>query len=200
VGNALVYSTYLGGSATDWGAGIAVDSFNNAYITGLTTSTNFPTMGAYQTDQITNDVFITKLNIAGDALVYSTYLGGSDREMGNSISVDDFGCAYITGETESIDFPIKNALQTIYGGQDGDAFVAKLNSVGNDLVYSTFLGGDHVDEGRSVAVDGYGNAHVTGITYSTNFPIWSAYQTDQDQGDVFVTKLTAVLWHLPWGK
>ncbi|MCH9031770.1 MAG: SBBP repeat-containing protein, partial [candidate division Zixibacteria bacterium] len=134
----LSYSTYLGGSSGDFGTGIAVDASGNAYITGYTPSTNFPTEGEYQTYQGAGDVFVTKLNSSGNSLVYSTYLGGSGSERGTGIAVNDSGNAYITGRTTSTDFPTEGEYQTYQGGTD--AFVTKLNSFGNALAYSTYLG------------------------------------------------------------
>ena len=135
----LIYSTYLGGSDDDYGRGIAVDSSENAYVTGYTSSTNFPTQGEYQTDQGNTDVFITKLNSDGSALVYSTYLGGGNNDYGRGIAVDSSGNAYVTGDTGSNDFPTQGEYQGWVGGGP-DVFVTKLNSDGDSLVYSTYLG------------------------------------------------------------
>ncbi len=152
-GSALIYSTYLGGSANDAAIGIAVDSAGSAYVTGLTDSTNFPTTsGAFQTSfgGGTTDAFVTKLNTTGSALVYSTYLGGSGifvccAEEGYSIAVDSTGAAYVTGVTNSTNFPTTSgAFQTSFGGTL-DAFVTKLNAAGSALVYSTYLGGSGLD-------------------------------------------------------
>jgi RHS repeat-associated protein len=195
----LVYSTYLGGSSSDGGLGIAVDSSGNAYVTGTTTSTNFPTtLGAFRrTSGGGFDAFVTKLNAAGSGLIYSTYLvgGGGSFFLGPSfvgIAVDSSGNAYVTGTTASTDFPVTSgAFQTTFGGFD-DAFVTKLNGAGSALVYSTYLGGNSGDQGRGIAVDSVGSAYVTGIT-STNFPTTSgAFQTTAGgSSDAFVTKLNA---------
>jgi len=186
----LVYSTYLGGSGYDWGYGIAVDSSGNAYVTGLTFSTDFPTQNAFQRRfGGANDVFVTKLNSSG-SLVYSTYLGGSDMDWGCGIAVDSSGNAYVTGWTWSADFPTQNAFQRRFGGAN-DAFVTKLNSSGS-LVYSTYLGGSRPDWGYGIAVDSSGNAYVTGRTLSTDFPTRNAFQRTFGGGgdfDAFVTKL-----------
>jgi hypothetical protein len=177
-GSALVYSTYLGGSGEEdgWGdgGGIAVDSAGNAYVTGGTGSTDFPvTPGAFQTNNGGgDDAFVTKLNPAGSALVYSTYLGGSGQDVGEAIAVDSAGNAYVTGGTGSTDFPVTpGAFQTKNAGF-GDVFVTKINPAGSALVYSTYLGGSGNDdqEGGRIAVDDSGNAYVTGGTFSTNFP------------------------------
>jgi hypothetical protein len=119
---------------------------------------------------VNGDAFVAKLNPAGSALVYSTYLGGSDVNWGNGIAVDSSGNAYVTGSTTSIDFPIANPLQASFGGGNYDAFVAKLNAAGSALVYSTYLGGSRDDWGFGIAVDSSGNAYVAGITASTDFP------------------------------
>src|SRR5207249_5638530 len=139
-GNTLVYSTYLGGSALDTGFGIAVDSSGSAYITGKTASTNFPTVNAFQATfgGGNEDAFVAKLNPAGSALVYSTYLGGSGSEGNLSrIALDTEGDVYMVGITNSKDFPTANAIQFSNAGVGPDAFVTKLNATGNHVVYST---------------------------------------------------------------
>jgi len=128
----LVYSTYLGGNDDDRGYGIAVDASGAAYVTGYTGSTDFPTENPYQTDQDAIDVFVTKLSSSGDALVYSTYLGGSNSDYGLGIHVDASGAAYVTGWTHSSDFPTENPYQTDQGS--GDVFVTKLSSSGSSLI------------------------------------------------------------------
>jgi hypothetical protein len=187
-GNSLIYSTYLGGNGNDDGRVITVDASGCAYVTGATSSIDFPTVNPYQTDQDTTDVFVTKLSSAGNSLIYSTYLGGNEWDYGNGIAVDNSGCAYVTGYTNSADFPTENPYQTDQG--DWDAFVTKLSSAGNSLIYSTYLGGSSRDYGRGIAVDNFGCAYVTGYTQSTDFPTENPYQTDQGYNDVFVTKLS----------
>jgi len=191
-GNALVYSTYLGGSGDDYSGGIAVDATGSAYVTGYTQSTNFPTQSPYQAaHQGGWDAFVTKLTPAGNALVYSTYLGGSDFDWGSGIAVDAAGSAYVTGATTSTDFPTQSPYQATYHGGDCDAFVTKLMPAGNALFYSTYLGGSGQENGKEIAVDAAGSAYVTGSTNSTNFPTQSPYQAkNQGHNDVFVTKLT----------
>ncbi len=179
-GSALVYSTYLGGSdANEESRSIAVDSAGNAYVTGTTRSTDFPTANPLQPaiigSLIFGEAFVTKLNPAGSALVYSTYLGGGYFDDGNAIAVDSSGNAYVTGSTSSYDFPLANALQStckcsVGTCAGGDAFVTKLNPTGSAFVYSTFLGGDGGDAGLDIAVDSSGNAYVTGSTGASNFP------------------------------
>jgi hypothetical protein len=190
----LVYSTYLGGTNLEQANGIAVDGSGFAYVTGYTESLDFPTTGgAYQTafDGTTNDTFVTKVNQAGTALVYSTYLGGSGNDCGNSIAVDGAGEAYVTGWTHGSFPTTPGAYQTVYGGGQ-DAFITKLNASGSALVYSTYLGGAGLDIGYGIALDGAGNAYVTGIT-SGSFPTTpGAYQTVYGGlGDAFITKMNA---------
>jgi hypothetical protein len=195
-GTGLIYSTYLGGSGGDTGGGIALDSSGNAYIAGSTTSTNFPTTpGAYQTSPTT--VFVAKLNATGTALVYSTYLGPGSSNFGYGIAVDSSGNAYVAGITSSSNFPTTaGAFQTIYGGGSSDLFVTKLNATGTALIYSTYLGGsgsdgNSVPGGGFIAVDGSGDAYVTGGTSSTNFPTTAgAFQTSlRGTQNAFVTEL-----------
>ncbi|HWW76246.1 MAG TPA: SBBP repeat-containing protein, partial [Pyrinomonadaceae bacterium] len=177
-GNALVYSTYLGGNGgNEFGEGIAVDSGGNAYITGDTDSTNFPTASPMQAAFAgSTDVFLTRLNATGSAFVYSTYLGGSGFEIAKSVAVDSFGAAYVTGDTDSTNFPTLNPIQAANAGGAKDAFVTKVNAAGTALVYSTYLGGSAQDNGEGVAVDSTGNAYVAGTTFSTNFPTANAIQ------------------------
>jgi hypothetical protein len=192
-GTALVYSTYLGGSAQEQARGLTVDSAGNAYVTGVTGSTNFPTANAVQaTKGATNeDAFLTKLNAAGNALVYSTYLGGGESsEFGQAVAVDSAGNAYVTGVTFSDDFPTLNPIQATFGGGSVDAFLTKFNAAGNALVYSTYLGGSDNDTGFGVAADSAGNAYVVGETASTNFPTANAIQAANAGGrDAFVAKV-----------
>lgn len=191
----LLYSTYLGGSAADIATGVAVNqTTGEAYVTGSTLSTNFPTAAPLQsTDAGDADVFVTKLNPTGSALMYSTYLGGSGFDEGRGIAVDSAGNAYVTGNTSSSNFPTKGS-STTYGGK-GDAFVAKLNSAGSALVYSTYLGGSGADFGLGIALDSSGEAYVTGSTQSTNFPVVpvaSAFQPkNHGASDAFVAKVKA---------
>ncbi len=183
----LVYSTYLGGTGTDQALAIAIDATGHAYVSGITFSNNFPTANALQGTAggttATSDVFVAKLNPAGTALVYSTYLGGNSNDRGHSIAADSAGNAYVTGLTTSANFPTANALQpTLRGGSD--AFIAKLNPAGASLVYSTYLGGLSMDHANGVAVDAVGNAYLTGMTGSPNFPTLSPLQANRN-GNIF---------------
>jgi hypothetical protein len=198
----LVYSTYLGGSDFEDGNDIAVDSAGNAYICGITNSTNFPTANAIQgtfntpldPTLVSRDAFVTKLNPAGTALVYSTYLGGNKDDRCNKIAVDNAGNAYLAGETGSTNFPTANAIQSTHGGGLSDAFVAKLNAAGSAFVYSTFLGGGIFDAAHAMTIDAAGNAYITGRTTSSNFPTVNPIQSAYSGGpgaDAFVTKLNA---------
>jgi hypothetical protein len=186
-GSALVYSTFLGGSGSDVGNAIAADSSGSAYVTGSTTSTNFPTVNPLQatnrgTPPLSQNAFVSKLNPAGSALVYSTYLGGSVSETGSGIAVDASGNAYVAGNTSSKDFPTVNPVQATNksAGWEGSgaftAFVAELNAAGSALVYSTYLGGSLPDQANAIAVDTSGNAYVTGQTLSLDFPTVNPFQ------------------------
>jgi hypothetical protein len=193
-GSALVYSTYLGGSDSDSATGIAVDGLGNAYLTGWTLSHDFPTMNPLKPTASSGvNGFVAKLNAAGSALVYSTYLGGSGV-VAYGIALDGSGNAYVAGFTMIPDFPTANPLQATFGGGDHDAFVAKLNAAGSALVYSTYLGGSSTDVAYGIAVDGSGNAYVTGLTMSADFPTVNPLQaTIGGAGgyDAFVAKLNA---------
>jgi hypothetical protein len=183
----LVYSTYLGGDRHDHGYGLALDASGNAYVTGYTESSNFPTQNNYQGDQWAMDAFVTKLNPAGNALVYSTYLGGNYSDWGQDIALDDAANAYVTGYTESTDFPTQSSYQ---GDQPADdAFVAKLNASGEALVYSTYLGGSGNDYGQGIAVNSSGETLVAGYTESSDLPTQNGYQGDQSTTDGFVIVL-----------
>ena len=191
----LGYSTYLGGNDQDYGQGIAVDASGNAYVIGTTFSTNFPMANARQpaSGGGMSDVFVSKLNASGNALVYSTYLGGSDEDVGAGIAIDGAGNAYVAGHTVSNDFPTVAPLQSVHTGVY-DGFVAKLDASGGSLLYSTYLGGNAGAQVRAIAVDASGNAYVTGLTYSTNFPVVAAPQPTfggGSFGDAFVSKLNA---------
>jgi hypothetical protein len=214
-GSSLLYSTYLGGSGDDMGQGIAVDSNLNAYVTGTTNSTDFPTRNPFQSTcngcvpgyAAYVNAFVAKLSAVGTSLVYSTYLGGSVSDFGNGIAVDSSGRAYVTGNTGSLDFPITgNAYQATNHGMY-DAFLTEFNAAGSALVYSTYLGGSATDGGNGIALDPWDNAYVTGTTNSTDFPTLSPFQPSNRGGnDAFVARFLtggpAVVLHpingAPW--
>jgi hypothetical protein len=191
-GASLVYSTFLGGSRSDWGHGIAVDAEGHAYVTGGTLSPDFPTTpGARDTSHKGHgDAFVTKLAPTGASLVYSTFLGGSEYDIGFGIAVDAEGHAYVTGRTKSFNFPTTpGALDTSYNGW-GDAFVTKLAPTGFSLVYSTLLGGNQHDWGEAIAVDKEGHVYVTGGAKSPDFPATpgAVGSTLKGTGDAFIAK------------
>jgi hypothetical protein len=190
----LSYSTYLGGSGEDTVGKPAVDSTGSIYLAGTTLSADFPTMSAIDNGLGGGwDAYVTKLTADGSALVYATYLGGdTGLDSIHGIAVDTTGAAYVTGNTQSQDFPVTvDAPQTTLRGVD-DAFVTKLAPDGSRIVYSTYLGGSAVAEGGSgIAVDFAGAAYVTGSTRSADFPTVGAFQSHLGgETDAFVTKLT----------
>jgi hypothetical protein len=217
-GTALVWSTYMGGTPTalpagngsdpwEFGRAIAIDGSGNVYVTGQTTSSNFPiTKGAFRTTLHVNpfdatDAFVTKLNPSGSQLIYSTFLGGSGLDDALAITVDNTGSAYVTGETGSADFPVTpGAPQTKFVGSGSQAYVTKLNPAGSALVYSTLLGGSNVQMGDRVVVDAAHNAYVMGVTSSPDFPTTAGAfdRTLAGSFDIFVSKLnpagTALLY------
>lgn len=193
LGIALSYSTYVGGADLDRALGIAVDVNGNAYLTGDTVSTDFPTANAIQgtLSGTSADAFVLKLNAAGAALVYSTYLGGTGADTGEAIALDGSANAVVTGETDSTDFPTSSPLQSSLSGSQ-DAFVSAVNAAGSSLLYSTYLGGGSTDRGMDVAVDSAGAAYVAGDTSSTDFPTTSPFQSSNaGNADAFIAKLNA---------
>ena len=190
----LSYSTFLGGSGRDEPVGIAVDGDGNVYVTGVTESTNFPLMNPVQPTNAGNaDVFVTKLNAAGSAVLYSTYLGGNELDIGQGITVDSSGSAYVCGSTRSNSFPTTpGALQPTFGGAS-DAFMTKLNAAGSGLVYSTYLGGSFDDQAIGIALDSTDSVYVAGSTYSADFPITpgSFQPVVAGQANAFVAKVNA---------
>ncbi|HEV2232875.1 MAG TPA: SBBP repeat-containing protein, partial [Terriglobia bacterium] len=211
-GTALIYSTFLGGSNQDYGTGIAVDSSGNAYVTGYTLSTDFPTLNPFQAANAGGncgtslaplpcyDSFVTKLDATGTALVYSTYLGGTGFDLASGISVDPSGAAYVVGSTSSTNFPVTGQpLQAAYGGGLYNAFVTKLNPAGSTIAYSTYLGGSREDHGAAIVIDSTGEAFITGYTNSSNFPTMNPLQGALASGtcglgpcfDAFIAKLNA---------
>ena len=188
----LIYSTYLGGSNFDGAKSVAVDFAGNAYITGETRSTNFPTHNAISnTLNGGSDAFVVKINATGTALVYATYLGGSNwedefgPERAGGIAVDSSGNAYVTGCTNSADFPTVNPIQGVHGATTNcDVYVSKLSTAGDALIYSTFLGGSSADAANAIAVDDQGSVYIVGDA-GKDFP-GSSFTSS---GHVFVTKI-----------
>lgn len=203
----LVYSTYLGGTVANLVNSLAVDPAGNAYVTGWTSSSDFPTAKPIQAafGGGKSDAFLAKLNSTGSTLVYSTFLGGKDEDIGRRIAVDKSGNASVVGTTKSINFPVANPFQAAYGGGFSDAFVAKVNSSGSALAYSTYLGGSNDTEetddqnrrtfgeqGFGIAVDTSGNTYVTGRTNATNFPTVKPFQSASGgNDDTFLAKFNA---------
>ena len=190
-GTGLAYAGFLGGWYYDGGDGIAVDGAGNAYVTGGTGYSDFPAVvGPDLSHNGGGDAFVAKVNAAGTGLVYAGFLGGSDHDYGFGIALDGAGNAHVTGETVSSDFPAVVGPDLSYNGGFYDAFVAKVNAAGTGLVYAGFLGGSDHDYGKGIAVDGAGNAYVTGTTGSRNFPAVVGPDLSFNRGgDAFVVKL-----------
>jgi hypothetical protein len=201
-GSSLIYSTYLGGNSQDGGTGkIVVDSSGSAYVAGFTKSTDFPVVNAFQPTMNTGalgtvDGFVSKLSPSGDSLIYSTYLGGSNSDYPQDITINNDGNAYVMGWTFSSDFPTQNPFQANNAnntsGSNIDTFVTKLSGDGASLIYSTYLGGTGLDFGWGIAIDDSNYAYVTGSTLSTNFPTTAGVlQPTRGPGafSAYVTKL-----------
>lgn len=256
-GNNVIYCTYLGGSFQDFCEDIALDEFNNMYVTGFTYSLDFPVINAF-CDTLrgipgyNSDIFVSKLSAEGDMLNYSTYIGGNNDDTALKINIDNIGCAFVTGTTRSSDFPLANPIDSVFGGYNegcitkftvdgrnliystyfggtatdniqgsavgpdgnlyvagwtnssdfplvnslkpmdsrGDAFAAKISYMGDSLIYSTLLGGSDIDECSAIAVDSAGDAYLLGMTFSTDFPTFNAFDsTFCDSTDAFILKL-----------
>ncbi len=192
-GSALLYSIFLGGTRDEAALDIVVDSLGDAYVTGFTTSADFPLVNPFQAAYGGGfDAFVAKLVQDGTRLIYSTYLGGTELDQGHGIAVDASGAAYVTGYTKSSDFPTMNALQpqlAVIG--DRDAFVVKIAPEGGAMIYGTYLGGSGLEVARGIAVDIAGAAHVTGDTFSDDFPTMNALQpASGGLSDAFVSKLS----------
>jgi len=166
----LLFSTYLGGGNNEFGQDIAVDAGGNAYVTGWTLSTDFPTASPLQASNAgIFDAFVSKLAAGGGSLLFSTYLGGGGQDQGAAIAVDAGGHTYVTGFTRSTDFPTTSPLQASNAGDD-DLFVSKLAAGDGSLLFSTYLGGGGQDRGTGIGVDAGSNVYVSGTTTSTDFP------------------------------
>jgi hypothetical protein len=190
---AMVYSTLLGGRGSgDTGTAIAVDHLGNIYVAGMTQSTDFPTFKPFQASlngsSSNPDAFLTVLNPQGSAFIYSTYIGGTDADYATGIAVDASGNAYVSGTTNSTDFPASGKLSPYHG--NGDGFVLKMNASGSALLYSAYLGGSGNDAANGIALDSSGNAYVAGTTSSTNFPTAGAFQSMlSGTSDAFLAKI-----------
>jgi hypothetical protein len=188
----FVYSTFLGGTGSDIASGIAVRD-GSAYVVGQTYSSDFPVVNAFDSTFGPNsDAFVAKFNASGSSLDFCTYLGGNSFDEALAVALDSAGGVYVTGSTQSSDFPLLSAAQSSYGGGALDAFVTEFNGSGSQLVYSTFLGGSASDQAKGVAIDAGGSAYITGVTSSLNFPLLSVFQrTRKGSGDAFFAKLSA---------
>jgi hypothetical protein len=192
-GASLIYSTYLGGTETELGRSIAVDQEGNAYITGLTSSFLFPTTaGAFSSNYSGQvDAFVSKINASGTQLLYSTYVGGNSNEEVRKIVVRTDGSAFVIGTTFSSNFPTTTgAIQTFRSGIR-DAFVFRLNQTGSGMIYSTFVGGNELEDGNAISVDEQNNAYITGFTRSDNFPVTANVFNGSFGGgeDAFISKI-----------
>jgi hypothetical protein len=192
LGSRILYSTYLGGTGSDNAAGLVVDFSGHAYITGATSSRDFPILAPYSAKlNGSSDAFVTELNEDGSGLVFSTFFGGSGFDSANDIGRDLFGNLYIAGTTNSKDLPILNAFQPAYGGLN-DTFVAKFNGSGDTLIYASYLGGSGSEGSPHLALDAFGSLTVCGATNSTDFPTLDAVQQTYGGGilDLSVTKIS----------
>lgn len=187
----ITYATYIGGSGSSAVTSLAVDSSGNLYVAGWTDSIDFPIAGAVQAANHGGvDAFVAKLNASGSGLVYATYVGGRNDDRAAGIAVDSSGNAVVAGSTTSSNFPVMSAVRNLLAG-GRDAFVFKLNSIGNGFIYSTYLGGSGTDQANAIALDPSGNSYVAGDTTSLDFPVQSARQIgNAGRTDVFLTKLT----------
>lgn len=193
-GRGIVFATYIGGSSSDFGTDVAVDSAGNVYLTGGTLSADFPTESAFQPLYGGGrDAFVVKLTPSGNRMLYATFLGGTGFDQANAIAVDAFQLAHVAGTTASPEFPVLAAVQPVYGGGSflGDAFLSGFDAAGA-LSFSTFAGGAGDDQGRDVALDPSGKIALVGTTTSDDLPVVSAFQPLRGGGnDAFVMKLSA---------
>src|SRR6185436_4542102 len=188
----FVYSTYVGGSGDDIGYAVATDSLGNTYVAGRTFSTNFPVANAFRSSiSALRDAFVTKLNATGSAIVYSTYIGGSGDDLAFGLAVSPSGEAYVTGWTNSSNFPLVNALQPFYGGGSSDSFLVRLSAAGNSLITSTYAGGSGADIGAGIALDSAQNIYGIGFTTSTDLLVSNAIQPFNAGGtDAFLLEVS----------
>jgi hypothetical protein len=191
-GSSVVYASYLGGSGNENGRSLAVDASGSVYVTGRTSSSDFPTVAPFQSNLAGgNDAYVTKISPAGDSIVFSTYIGGSSGDVGHGITVDSSGNVYVVGKTSSADFPVVNALQPSYHGGAFDGWFAKFNPSGNALAFSSFFGGNGDEEFLDIVLDSSGNIYITGYTASTDMTTVQPIQASlAGVNDVFVAEIT----------
>ena len=208
-GNQMIFTTHIGGGQSNTGGGVALDAAGNIYVTGLTSSSDFPHTKDLTTDAIlpNENCFVMKLNPSASQVIYSTLIGGSNFDGCNGIGLDSAGNAYVAGATMSTDFPTVNGVQASIGGSalnayNVNAFIAKLSADGTKLLYSTYLGGTNADAALAIATDAAGNAYVTGYTNSSNFPVSNGvfqplfggsggqFDTTYSSGDAFAVKMS----------
>jgi uncharacterized repeat protein (TIGR01451 family) len=190
----LVYSTYIGGIGIDSGLDIAVDAEGAAYITGQTTSGDFPGPSPIQPARGANtDAYVLKINPAGNAIVFGTWIGGNGSDSASAVSVDPGGNVYLAGTTNSLDFPLQNPLQASRLGSQ-DAFAVKIDSSGSALLYSTYVGGTGTDSAAALAVDGNGNLYLTGTTDSSDFPVVNAFQPTKNGSGAYASENGGDSW------
>lgn len=194
-GDALIYSTIIGGYSGEWCESIAVDSQGNAIVTGFAESADFPMVNAFDDNWSSSepnvpDCILFKLNSSGNGLLWSTYVGGNGSDYARSVSLDTSGDIYVTGATNSHDFPTVGGYESLFQGGWSDSFVFKMTSDGKTLLYSSFFGGSDYDEGRSIALDNNDIAYITGFTTSTNFPLKNPISSQLSGAhDCFIIKI-----------
>jgi len=189
----LAYSTFLGGSRQEYGESIDLDSYGNIFITGVTASIDFPMINPIQSRIRNFDLYVCKITPNGDSLVYSTFFGGSGEEFFHvALAADDFGNVYVTGSTDSTDFPLWLPLQNRYGGGWADGILFKISPSGL-LLFSTYIGGSLLDRASEISLDSTGNAYITGNTHSFDYPLQNPFQAVHKGGneDVFISKISA---------
>jgi hypothetical protein len=195
-GQSLIWSSYLGGTSGDTAYAVALDGDGNVFVVGYTTSTDFPTDNGFDTtfnsppEFSYHDAFVTKVHASGQSLVWSSYLGGFNCDHARDVAVDGDGNVYVVGDTESGDFPVDGGFDTTFGFVN-EAFVTKVNSSGESLAWSSYLGGEDDDAAAAIAVDGSGNAYVVGFTRSTDFPGASVDDPSRWYGIPFVSRVDA---------
>ncbi|MHA1908989.1 MAG: SBBP repeat-containing protein, partial [Candidatus Thorarchaeota archaeon] len=193
-GNGINFGTFFGGSLDDYGYAIDIDSSGNAYCTGVTYSDDMPMVNAFNDTYGAGlfDAFILALSNTGDSVIYSTYYGGNDQDMGEDIAVTSGGEVIMVGSTTSTNLQMSGGYDSTYNGGDYDSFVVKLNSAGSSMVFATYVGGTDEDYANAMAIDDDENIYVTGYTMSNDFPMMNAFNStyDSDPGDMtFLYKL-----------